>query len=118
MGSASHARSRKYAGAAERRDHEITSSALGEPSEFSRDQGAVVFDLGETSSSVGLRAFAMLITRLLTGFVFAVVISLDARAETFEGGVAAYNRKDYAAAFQLLYPLAERGNAVAQYGNV
>ena len=60
----------------------------------------------------------MLITRLLTGFVFAVVISLDARAETFEGGVAAYNRKDYAAAFQLLYPLAERGNAVAQYGNV
>jgi hypothetical protein len=57
----------------------------------------------------------MLIARLLTGFVFAVLISSEVRGETFEDREAAYNRKDYAAAFEILRPLAERGNAVAQY---
>lgn len=33
----------------------------------------------------------------------------------FEDGVAAYNRKDYAAASALFKPLAEQGNAPAQY---
>ena len=60
----------------------------------------------------------MLIARFLTGFVLAILISSDVRAGTFEDGVAAYNRKDYPAAFEILRPLAERGNAVAQYGNV
>jgi hypothetical protein len=52
--------------------------------------------------------------------VMAVGLMMTALAETavagpFEDGVAAYQRGDYATALRLLRPLAEHGNANAQF---
>ncbi|MES2601244.1 MAG: tetratricopeptide repeat protein [Pseudomonadota bacterium] len=57
----------------------------------------------------------------LTGLTAAVVAfglmvgTLVAQAGTWEEGVKAFARKEYAAAAKLFRPLAEKGNAVAQY---
>jgi len=52
--------------------------------------------------------------------MMAVGLAVAAPAETalagpFEDGVAAYQRGDYATALRLLQPLAEHGNADAQF---
>ena len=47
---------------------------------------------------------------------FGVIISAPvAHAGTWEDGLKAFARKEYAAAAKLFRPLAEKGNAVAQY---
>ena len=50
---------------------------------------------------------------------FSIAFSLSkanvALAGDFEDAASAYNRKDYATALKLLMPLAESGNATAQY---
>jgi TPR repeat protein len=57
----------------------------------------------------------------LTGLTAAVVVfgmtvgTPVAQAGTWEEGVKAFARKEYAAAAKLFRPLAEKGNAVAQY---
>lgn len=52
---------------------------------------------------------------LLAGGVFALSLFGVAAAGPLEDGVAAYESKDYATAFRLFQPLAEQGDAVAQY---
>jgi TPR repeat protein len=51
----------------------------------------------------------------LTGLVVAVVIAGVSFAGSYDDGLAAYNRNDYATALSLIRPLAELGNARAQY---
>jgi len=60
--------------------------------------------------------------RLLKQFGLAVVLFVGlagfgsaAHAGSWEDGMAAFARKEYAAAMKLLRPLAEKGNAFAQY---
>jgi len=52
--------------------------------------------------------------RLVGALVFAVIAAAPAAAGPLQAGIAAYNAHDYAAAAQLLLPLAEDGNARAQ----
>jgi len=52
---------------------------------------------------------------LLAGGLLALASFGAAAAGPLEDGVAAYQRHDYAVAMRLLRPLAEQGNAVAQY---
>jgi TPR repeat protein len=53
--------------------------------------------------------------RSLTGVIVAVLLSAGSTfAGALEDAAAAYDRKDYATAFQLLKPLAEHGDVVAQ----
>ncbi len=56
--------------------------------------------------------------RWLTILVYAIVMGVTmtpiSRAATLEEGLAAYNAKDYQAAFERLSPLAEQGNPKAQ----
>jgi uncharacterized protein len=51
---------------------------------------------------------------LLIGFVLSVSGGI-ACAGSLEDSIAAHERGDYAAALRLVLPLAEQGNAVAQY---
>ena len=51
--------------------------------------------------------------RLIAAVVMICAIAAPAAAD-LEGGLAAYERGDYAAAFDLLTPLAQAGNADAQ----
>lgn len=57
--------------------------------------------------------------RLLRGALVAVIVAAalakGAFAGPLEDGVAAYSRGDFATALRLLRPLAENGNAYAQY---
>jgi len=53
--------------------------------------------------------------RILTGFVFILMLTGGAGADPFRDGMAAYERGDYSTALLLWQPLAEQGNAVAQY---
>jgi hypothetical protein len=55
------------------------------------------------------------ITTLLTGGFLALTLFGDAAAGQLEDGYAAYNRGDNATALQLIRPLADQGNATAQY---
>jgi TPR repeat protein len=52
--------------------------------------------------------------RLLATLVLLAGIHASAWADEFKEGYAAYMRGDYEVAFQLLMPLADQGNAVAQ----
>ncbi len=47
--------------------------------------------------------------------VVALMLSANASGDPLEDGVTAYRDKDYAKAVELWTPLAEKGNAVAQY---
>ena len=47
--------------------------------------------------------------------LFVLCISNDAYAGSFEDGVAAYTKGDFSTAMRLFRPLAESGNANAQY---
>ena len=69
--------------------------------------GALIANLFETN---GRDMRNVLIALLLLGIVEI------ASAGPFEDGEAAYQRKDYAAALNLWRPLANSGNASAQYG--
>jgi TPR repeat protein len=51
---------------------------------------------------------------LFAGGVLALAMIGVAAAGPFDDAVAAYQRGDYAMAFQILRPLAEQGNAFAQ----
>ena len=53
--------------------------------------------------------------RLLAGVVLFLMLTGGAVAGPFEDGVAAAQRGDYATALRLRRPLAEQGNASAQY---
>ena len=53
--------------------------------------------------------------RILAGIVLAVMLTGGAAAGPYEEGVAAYERGDYATALRLWRPLAEQGDALAQY---
>ncbi|MCP4382511.1 MAG: sel1 repeat family protein [Hyphomicrobiales bacterium] len=53
--------------------------------------------------------------QLLAGFVSIVVLGGAAMAGPFEDGLAAYRSGDYATALKLWRPLAEQGNASAQF---
>jgi uncharacterized protein len=58
----------------------------------------------------------MRIMRLLIGVAIVLVISAcGAIAGAFEEGAAAYERQDYAEALRLFRPLAEQGEAPAQF---
>jgi hypothetical protein len=52
---------------------------------------------------------------LLAAFVVATALGMPASAGPLEDGDAAYREKDYAKAVELWQPLAERGDATAQY---
>jgi TPR repeat protein len=54
------------------------------------------------------------INYLLATLVLSICLAAPALAGPFEDGVAAYDRKDYAAALWIFRPLAEQGNASAQ----
>jgi hypothetical protein len=56
-----------------------------------------------------------LLKRILAGLIVAVVMGGAAVAGPFEDAVAAYKHGDYATALRLLRPLAEQGNARAQF---
>jgi TPR repeat protein len=56
-----------------------------------------------------------MLKRILAGLVVAVVMAGAASAEPLEDAVAAYDRGDFATARQLLQPLAEQGNVIANY---
>ncbi len=56
----------------------------------------------------------MSIKSLLAALVVFLSLVTPGLAGPFEDGVAAYERKDYAAAMRILRPLAEQGNASAQ----
>jgi TPR repeat protein len=55
------------------------------------------------------------ITTLFAGGVLALALFGVAAAGQLEDGVAAYQLGDYETAMQLLRPLAEQGNAEAQF---
>lgn len=55
-----------------------------------------------------------MLKRILAGVVVAAMLTGGAAAEPIDDGVAAFFRGDYAAALQLLRPLAEQGDATAQ----
>ena len=61
---------------------------------------------------LGCNGCAML--RIVTTAVLLIALATSARAE-FDEGVAAYERGDYATALREWRPLAEQGNANAQY---
>jgi uncharacterized protein len=61
------------------------------------------------------RAAKQRIRTLFASGIFAASLSGAATAGPLEDGQAAFGRGDYAAAMPLLRPLAEEGNAVAQY---
>jgi len=54
------------------------------------------------------------IKTLLAALVLSLSLAVPVLAGPFEDGVAAFERKDYAAAMRILRPLAEQGNASAQ----
>jgi TPR repeat protein len=54
------------------------------------------------------------INYLFATLVLSICLAAPALAGPFEDGVAAYDRKDYAAALWIFRPLAEQGNASAQ----
>lgn len=58
-----------------------------------------------------------MIRRLIAGVIFAVmlIVSHMANAGPLEDAQAAYERKDYATALRVWRPLAEQGDAQAQY---
>jgi len=68
-----------------------------------------------------LRAFDVVgdvnqrIAAFLAGGVLALALFGVAAAGQFEDGGAAYQRGDYATAMRLWLPLADKGNAFAQY---
>jgi hypothetical protein len=73
---------------------------------------------------VGARRRERYIKRCIIGILGAAILLLaswkvidllPSRSGPFEEAIAAYDRHDYAAALQLLRPLAERGNVGAQY---
>ncbi len=53
--------------------------------------------------------------RILAGVVFSLMLTGGAAAGPLEEGFAAYDRGDYATALRLFRPLAEQGDADAQY---
>ena len=53
--------------------------------------------------------------RLAIGLVLALLVALPATAQDYAKGWAAYGRGDYATALKEWQPLAEQGNAQAQY---
>jgi hypothetical protein len=59
-------------------------------------------------------AIAML-KHIMAGVILALMLTGGAVAGPFEDGVAAYQRGDYTTALRLLRPLAEQGDADAQY---
>ena len=56
-----------------------------------------------------------MLKRIFAGVVIAVMLTGGAAAGPFEDSAAAYQRGDYTTALQLLRPLAEQGDADAQY---
>ena len=52
---------------------------------------------------------------LLSTIMFAIVVVNTASAGSFEDATAAHGRGDYATAMRLLRPLADQGNADAQF---
>ena len=52
---------------------------------------------------------------ILAGIVLALVLTGGAAAGPYEEGVAAYGRGDYATAVRLWRPLAQQGDAEAQF---
>ncbi len=52
---------------------------------------------------------------ILAGVVLSLMLTGGAVAGPFEEGVAAYQRGDFAAALRLMRPLAEQGDAAAQF---
>jgi TPR repeat protein len=56
-----------------------------------------------------------MLKRILAGVVLSLMLTGGAAAGSFEEGVAAYQRGDYATALRLWRPLAKQGNASAQY---
>jgi TPR repeat protein len=55
-----------------------------------------------------------MLKRIVVGLMVAVVMAGGAVAGSFEDGVTAFNRRDYATAVKLWRPLAEQGNPNAQ----
>ncbi len=51
----------------------------------------------------------------LLALALAAFATMPTRAGSFEDGLAAYERGDFAMAYRLFRPLAEQGNARAQY---
>ena len=56
-----------------------------------------------------------MLKRILAGVVLSLMLTGGAAAGPYEEGVAAYHRGDYATAVRLFRPLAEQGDAAAQY---
>ncbi len=56
-----------------------------------------------------------MLKRILAGVLLSLMLTGAAAAGPFEEGAAAYHRGDYATALRLWRPLAEQGDALAQY---
>ncbi len=56
-----------------------------------------------------------MLKRILAGVVLSLMLTGAAAAGPYEEGVAAYQRGDYATALRLWRPLAEQGDARAQF---
>ena len=53
--------------------------------------------------------------RILAGVVLSLMLTGGVAAGPYEDALAAYDRGDYATALRLMRPLAEQGNARAQF---
>ena len=53
--------------------------------------------------------------RIILVLLVTSLIAIPVYADNFQDGVDAYNRKDYKTAYQLWLPIAEQGDAEAQY---
>ena len=62
-----------------------------------------------------MRHYAELLRATLTALLILVAIVRAAVAGPLEDATAAFERRDFATALRLLRPLADQGNAVAQF---
>ena len=62
-----------------------------------------------------MRHYANLIRAIPVAWLTLIAVVVAAVAGPFEDGKAAYDRRDYATAYRLWRPLADKGDAVAQY---
>ena len=53
--------------------------------------------------------------RITLVLLVTFLMTIPVYADNFQDGVDAYNRKDYKTAYQLWLPIAEQGDAEAQY---
>jgi len=80
-------------------------------------RGCYALGLGGSPMSIGVHQFVRLfVTRFLAGIVLAVMLTGGATVGTLDDAFAAFKRGDFATAMRLWLPLAQQGEAGAQFG--